>query len=355
MLRTLLVALAIVFGSSSAFAATFVYVSVLPTGTIAVFRMDDTTGALTKVDAAILDGSAGPLGFDPLGKFLFASVRSTRYLASFRIDPATGKLTPVNSIRVQNSLASSFLTTDRTGRFLLSASYTAARAEVFALGTDGSISAPPVETVLTAPSAHSVAIDIQNRNVFVPHVQSNVVYHFRFEPEKNGRLVEVGRGAGSEGSGPRHIALHPSQRFAFTSNETNSTITLWSIPPDGVITAMQTLPSIPADFKARNNPAASRVHPSGRFVWISNRGHDSLAGFRFDAEAGRMTPLGQTPTEARPASFDIEPSGRFLFAGGEGSGKLAAYNINADTGQLTRVATYDLGGGISWVAVLKLP
>ena len=93
----------------------------------------------------------------------------------------------------------------------------------------------------------------------------------------------------------------------------------------------------------------------GRPAYVFDHEHDSLAGFRFDAEAGQLTSLGQTPVERTPSSFDIEPSGRFLFAGGEGSGKLAAFSINADTGQLTRIATYDLGGGSTWVAAVTFP
>jgi 6-phosphogluconolactonase len=357
MLRALYAGILILLASSSVFANTFVYVSIGSEDAIAVFRMDEATGALTKVDTLKVDGAAGALTFDPQRKFLFASLRSTRILGSYRIDAATGKFTPVGSTKVLGSRAATYLSTDRTGRFLFAPSYAGARVDVFAIGADGGLSAQPVDEILTSPSAHSVAVDADNRNVFVPHVQANVVFHFRFEPEKNGRIIELARSPGSPGSGPRHIALHPSQRWAFTSNETNSTMTLWSIPPNGtgVITAVQTLPTIPADFKERNTPADSRVHPSGKFVWISNRGHDSLAGFRFDAEAGQLTSLGHTPAEKTPSSLDIDPSGRFLFAGGEGSGKLAAFSINADTGQLTRIATYDLGGGSTWVAAVKLP
>ena len=357
MLPAVLAGILILFGSSNVFAKTFVYVSIGSQNEVAIFRMDDATGALTKVDTEKVDGAVGALTFDPQRKFLFSSLRSTRILGSYRVDPATGKFTSVGSTKVLGSLAATYLATDRTGKFLFAPSYAGARVDVFAIGTDGSLSAQPVDEILTSPAAHSVAVDADNRNVFVPHVQANVVFHFWFEPEKNGRIIELARSPGSPGSGPRHIALHPSQRWAFTSNESNSTMTLWSIPPSGtgVIKAVQTLPTIPADFKERNTPADSRVHPSGKFVWISNRGHDSLAGFRFDAETGQMTSLGQTSTEKTPSSFDIEPSGRFLFAGGEGSGKLAAFSINADTGQLTRIATYDLGGGPTWVAAVNLP
>ena len=94
------------------------------------------------------------------------------------------------------------------------------------------------------------------------------------------------------------------------------------------------------------------MHPGGKFVWVSNRGHDSLAGFAIDA-AGKLTALGQTPTEKTPRSFDIEPDGRFLLSAGEGSGKLAVFQVDAETGKLTRQHTYDVGKSLTWVMAVK--
>ena len=96
------------------------------------------------------------------------------------------------------------------------------------------------------------------------------------------------------------------------------------------------------------------MHPSGKFVYSSNRGHDSIAGFAIDQKTGLMTSLGQFPTEKTPRSFNIDPSGRFLYAAGQSSGKLAAYRINKQTGMLNRFATYPLGKGPAWVQVVEL-
>ena len=96
-----------------------------------------------------------------------------------------------------------------------------------------------------------------------------------------------------------------------------------------------------------------KVHPGGKFVWVSNRGHDSLAGFAIDA-AGKLTALGQTPTEKTPRSFDIDPDGKFLFSAGEGSGKLAVFEVEGGTGKLTRRQTYEVGKSLTWVLAVKL-
>ena len=114
-----------------------------------------------------------------------------------------------------------------------------------------------------------------------------------------------------------------------------------------------TLSTLPADFQGNNSTAEVKVHPNGKFVWVSNRGHDSLAGFRIGDE-GRLTAIGQTPTEKTPRSFDIDPSGRYAFGAGEGSGKLAVFAIDAASGELKRLHTYDVGQSLSWVMAVGL-
>src|SRR5260370_42461357 len=119
--------------------------------------------------------------------------------------------------------------------------------------------------------------------------------------------------------------------------------------------AKQTLATLPADFPERNACAEIRLHPSSRFLYVSNRGHDSIAAFRIDKETGELTSLGQTPTEKTPRSFDIDSSGKFLFAAGEASGKLAAYRVNEQSGTLVRTATYEIGKTPWWVMAVRLP
>ena len=143
--------------------------------------------------------------------------------------------------------------------------------------------------------------------------------------------------------------------LAFTSDESGSSVTLYEAEIDGAFTPRATVSTLPADFTGKNTTAEVKIHPSGRFVWVSNRGHDSLAGFRIDARNRSIQPLGQTPTEKTPRSFDIDPSGRYLLAAGEGSGNLQAYKIDEKTGALTPTKKYEVGKSLTWVTVVKLP
>src|SRR5262249_42479288 len=138
----------------------------------------------------------------------------------------------------------------------------------------------------------------------------------------------------------------------FSSDEQGSSITAYRFEPATGLAPVQTLSTLPADFTGRNTTAEVKVHPGGKFVWVSNRGHDSLAGFAISK--GTLSALGQTPTEKTPRSFDLSPDGHWAFGAGEGSGKLAVFRVDADSGKLTRVHTYPVGKSLTWVLAVAL-
>jgi 6-phosphogluconolactonase len=353
-MRIFLAAVLILGGARDVLADTTVYVSMAPEQSIRVYRLDPKEGKLTEVETVAVRGAPGSLAVDPQRKFLFASLRSTSELASFRIDPATGKLTPVSTVPLGKGENAAFVATDRSGRYLLSASYAAGKVVVHALSPEGKIETPARQTVVTAKTAHSTVADPQNRFVFVPHVAPNSVYQFRLDAA-TGKLSDAGKApGGTKKAGPRHLAFHPSAALAFTSDEQGSGVTAYRFDPQSGLKPLATVPTLPPDFKRPNTTAEVKVHPGGRYLWVSNRGHDSLAGFAIDPTSGKLTALGQTPTEKTPRSFDIEPGGRFLLAAGEGSGKLAVYRIDSGTGQLTRAHTYNVGKSLTWVMAVNL-
>jgi 6-phosphogluconolactonase len=338
----------------SAHAATFVYVSMAPEQKIQIFRLDSKTGELAPVEAVSVEGGPGSLNPDPKRQFLYASIRTTDSLASFRIDQTTGKLTNTSTASLPNGQNAAFVTTDRSGRWLLSASYNAGTVVVHRLKDDGTIESPAVQTVTTAKTAHSAAIDSQNKLVLVPHVAPNAVFQFRLD-DTTGMLTELGKvPGGTDKAGPRHLAFHPNGKFAYTSDESGSSITGYRVDPTTGLTSQQTLSTLPTGYEGQNSTAEVKVHPSGRFVWVSNRGHDSLAGFAIDAATGKLTAMGQTPTEKTPRSFEIDPSGQFAFGAGEGSGKLAVFRVDVSSGRLERIKTLDIGKSLSWVVAIRV-
>jgi 6-phosphogluconolactonase len=177
------------------------------------------------------------------------------------------------------------------------------------------------------------------------------VFQFQFD-EETGKLTSAGKAAGgTDKAGPRHLAFAPKANLAYSSDESGNSITAYRFDPSG-LTPEQTLSTLPTDFKGKNSTAEVKVHPSGKYVWVSNRGHDSLAGFAIDKD-GKLAALEQTPTEKTPRSFEIDPDGRYVFSAGEGSGKLAVFQVNQDAGKLTRLHTYEVGKSLTWVMAVK--
>jgi len=335
-------------------AATYVYVSKAPEQQIQIYRLNPKSGELAVVESLTVGGSPGCLSASPDHRFLYASLRSTSRLASFRLDNASGKLAPVSTASLPAGENAAFVTTDHSGRWLLSASYIAGTVVIHRLGEDGTIEQPAIQSIKTAKTAHCVAIDRNNKLVLVPHVAPNAVFQFQLN-EPTGKLTELGTiPGGVDKAGPRHLAFHPNQRFAYTSDEQGSSITSYQVDPATGLSVLQTVSTLPSDFKGSNSTAEVKVHPSGKFAWVSNRGHDSLAGFSIDGDTGRLTSLGQTPTEKTPRSFELDPTGNFLIAGGEGNGRLAVYRIDTSTGALTPLQVYEVGQSVTWVRALEL-
>jgi 6-phosphogluconolactonase len=339
----------------TALADTYVYVSVAGEKRIAVYRMDPG-GKLTPAGDVKLDAEPGALVADPQRRYLFAALRSTGNLAAFRIDPKSGRLEPINTVPGGPDPAQ--ISTDPDGRFLFCAYYVADKVTVHAIGKDGALSRSPWQSLPTADKAHAIVPDPSGRFVFVPHTGSNYIYQFLFDP-KDGELrpnpnPKAARLQTPPRTGPRHLVFHPLLKtVAYVDNEQGGSVTAYALDPKvGTLQPAQTVPTLPVEFKGENACSEIRVHPSGKFLYVANRGHDSLARLTVD-EAGKLTAAGHTPTEKTPRSFDLDPDGRFLFAAGEASGKLAAYRVDDKDGGLERLTTYDVGPRPWWVLVLR--
>lgn len=351
--RVLLFAAVFFVGVIAAPASQFAYVSLDGENRIAVYAIDKETGELTPRPHVETPSPPGGLTSDLRSRFLFASLRRAGKLASFRINE-DGGLSLINTVDAGADPA--YVATDRTGRFLLTAYYVAAKVSVHRIGEDGSLSEKPLQEIPTAAKAHAIMTDKTNRYAFVPHTGPNAIYQFHFDG-KTGLLspnepLIVDTGAST---GPRQLAFHPKRDLVFFDYEQASAIAAYGLERStGQLSFKERLSSIPDDFSATNSNARIEIHPTGAYVYVANRGHDSLAGYSVDRETGRLTSLGQTPTEATPRGFTITPFGRFLYAAGQSSGRLAAFRIDRRTGALNRFATYEVGKQPWWVHVVRL-
>lgn len=353
MKRLLIGAVAVFFAGTWARAECYVYVSVATEKRIAVYRLDAKTGSLTHRGDTKLEGEPGALVVDPGRRYLFAALRAEGKLASFRIDRATGLLTHRNTVPAGPDPA--HLSTDAAGQYLLAAYYVDAKVTVHRIGKDGSLSETPLQSLPTADKAHAVVPDPSGRFVFVPHTGPDTIFQFAFDA-KTGRLAanQPFRLLTPKGTGPRHLVFHPSLPIAYVANEQGGSVTVYALDTSsGTLRPRQTISTLPNDFRGTNACAEIRIHPAGRFLYVANRGHDSIAGFALDQE-GKMSALGQEPTEKTPRSFDLDPDGKYLIAAGESSGKLATYEVDPRTGRLAKRATYEVGKTPWWVLMVDL-
>jgi 6-phosphogluconolactonase len=315
----------------TACADSFVFVSLLQQRKIVTFHRDIETGKLDR--RAETDCPAEPafLAASEDGRTLFASLRSSGQLAAFRIDPSHGQLSLINVVEGGEDPA--FLIPDRSGKFLLTAYYVSDKVTVHSIASDGRLSDSPVHAVATADNAHGIAIDSENQSVYVSHTGANRVDQFRFASGQ-GRLtpLEPPFVLAKPGQNPRHIVLHPSNRWAYCSNEAGSSdadgASMYTRDLNMRLTLQQSVSSLPDDFDAgQNSTSRCLMTRDGKYLYVANRGHHSIAGFSIDQQSGQLARVSVTPTEAIPRSFTITRDGRHLYAAGEGSGHVAAVSV----------------------------
>lgn len=331
-----------------------IYISLSGEDKIARFIMDPTTGDLSRAGDTHSASGPAPLCMDPRQKRLYVGNRASRQVTTFHVDRGTGELTSLGSVGFLADPC--YLATDKTGRFLFSAHFGAGVAAVHPIDDNGLVGESPVEWRHTAPKAHWMETDASNRFAFVPHVgKSNAIFQFRFH-ENTGRLTPntPPRVSGEAGQGPRHLVFHPNREIIYGDNEQGSSVTAYRFDAEtGLLEPFQTLSTLPEDFSGENTTAQIRIHPDGRFLYVSNRGHDSIACFATDPRTGALKSLGQQPTEKMPRAFNLDPEGRFLFAAGLDSGRLSSYRISSD-GRLELPRTFALGQGPMWVLPIIL-
>lgn len=189
------------------------------------------------------------------------------------------------------------------------------------------------------PHAHSINLDRANRFAFAADLGLDRVLVYRFDAAR-GTLApnEPPSAATAPGAGPRHFAFHPSGRYAYVINELDSTVTAFSYDPEGgVLRVIQEIPTLPDGFSGENYPAEVVVHPNGRFLYGSNRGHDSLALFRIDEGTGKLTAIGHQPTGGKnPRNFALDPSGGWMFVGNQNTENVLLFRVDPERGTLTQ-------------------
>jgi 6-phosphogluconolactonase len=311
---------------------------------IYAYRYAAASGELTPLGLAVETVNPSWLLTHPNGRFLYAANESERTVSAFSIEAKTGKLTLLNQVPSGGS-SPCHLVLD--GKYLIVANYGNGSVASFPVKEDGSLgevaaliqhSGKSIERRQRGPHAHAVVLSPDHKYLFVPDLGLDQVVAYRVD-STNGALTPTEQRFAkvAEGSGPRHMAFHPNGRFAYVNGEMGSNVTAFAFnPEDGALTQIQVSSTIPAEFTEENNTAEIGVHPNGRSLYVSNRGHDSIAVFEVNPDTGMLRFVEHTPTQGKiPRNFSVDPSGRFLFVANQETDNIVQYSIDQDTGRLT--------------------
>ncbi len=322
---------------------------------IYAYRYDAKTAQITSLGLAAETTNPSWVTLHPNGRFLYAVNEVGNYkgpnsggVSAFSVDRATGKLTFLNELPPRGA-DPCYVTVDRTGKFVLVANYTGGSVAVFPILKDGSLGEAsafvqhsghgPNPQRQEGPHAHSIDLSPDNRFAMVDDLGLDEVLVYKFDSAKGTLTPNDPPFAKVDSSaGPRHFALHPTGKFAYVIGEMGHTVTAFSYDSaGGRLQRLQSITTLPKDFAGRNDDAEVRVHPSGKFLYASNRGDDSTAIYKIDESKGTLEQVGSVPTGGKePRSFEIDPTGTLLFAENQKSDNIVVFRIDAKTGRLTR-------------------
>lgn len=268
-------------------------------------------------------------------------------ITAFAIDRKSGMLTPLNTVSSGGG-GSCHLVVDKTGKVLVVSNYGSGSVASFKVQADGRLSGP-VSLIQhkgssvdprrqMGPHAHAVVLSADNRFVFVPELGLDQIRIYRLDAA-TAQLTpnDPPFVTAKTGSGPRHFAFSPNGKFAYSIHEMGSMVTAWAYTAaSGNLTQVQTISTLPADFHGENNSAEIEVDSQGKFVYASNRGHDSITVFAIAPANGKLTLVQNVPTQGRtPRNFKIDPTGRYLFAANQDTNNIVIFKIDPQTGRLT--------------------
>jgi len=321
---------------------------------IYVYRMDPATGALEFSSSAAAGENPSFLAIHPQQRYIYAvneigeyDGKSSGAVSAFSINSTTGALSFLNR-QSSGGPGPCHLTVDSTGKFVLVANYGGGSVCMLPIGNDGQLreatdfvqhegfSVNPGRQ--NSPHAHSITTDVANNFAFAADLGLDRIMIYRLDLTAGKLIPSDSPWVQVEGgAGPRHFDFHPSRRYAYVINELDSTFTAFTYDEaNGRLNEIQTVSTLPVDFEGKSYTADVHVHPTGKFVYGSNRGHDSIVIFEIDETTGRLAYVGHEPTQGEaPRNFGIDPTGTFLLAANQNTNTIVTFQINQQTGTLT--------------------
>jgi len=324
---------------------------------ISVFRLDEGTGALAHIQSVAAENPSF-VALHPQGTHLYAVTRSggagggSSSVEAYAIDPSDHTLTFLNRV-ASGGASPAHVSVHPSGKSVYAANYGSGHAASFPVREDGSLGEAasaylhdgyegfkhpgPNARRQEGPHAHFITPDPTGARVLSCDLGCDRVFVYTTDAA-NGKMTpnEVPYAQVPSGAGPRHLSFHPSGRFVYVINEIACTISAFTYDERGALQIVDTQNTLPVAREAGHSTAQIVVHPNGRYVYGSNRGHHSIAIFEIDQQTGRLTPRGHESTQGKtPRNFNINPSGTLLLAANQDTNTIVAFTIDGETGKLT--------------------
>ncbi len=318
---------------------------------IYLYRLDSASGRITDEGLTAEMGDPGWQKISSDGKFLYTVAKTQNdrrsIVAAYRVDSASGALTVLNH-EITGGSDSTHLDIDPARTCAMVANYNSGDISVMPINPDGTVAAPTAVIKHTGssvdperqthPYVHSCNVDPSGKFMLACDLGVDKVFIYRFDPASRSlSAMDPPTVSVAPGAGPRHLSFHPNGKFAYLVTEMGGTVIAYSWDSQkGQLHPLQTVSTLPPNFRGFNKSAEVRIHPNGKFLYASNRGPDDLAIFAVDPAKGTLTLVGFQPTGGKgPRDFAIDPTGNFLFAANQDSDSVTVFRINPDTGLLT--------------------
>jgi len=318
------------------------------------YRFDAASSELTPLGVEAETTNPSFLAIDPSRRFLYAVNEVQNYkgassgaVSAFVVDQKTGKLSLLNQVPSRGA-DPCYIAFDRTGKYALVANYTGGSVASFPVQADGHIGEPSAfvqhrgssvnKERQESPHAHWIETTPDNRFAIAVDLGLDELLVYRFDASKGSLTPNDPPYASLDhGAGPRHLAFHPDGKFAYVVNELQSSITTFTYDASrGALQKLATVTTLPKGFSGSNDAAEIKIHPNGKFLFASNRGHDSIAVFSIDSHTGALTQVDHFSTQGKtPRNFEIDPTGKFLFVANQDSNNVVVFRIDPNDGRLT--------------------